>query len=131
MSKHHKQLTERCVTEILLDMLFNLSAGGFHLSNTYTVLSHWLSPHDFNDTYSIWALEVESVVGDQHFAFHSSIVRTDVDDVFIWKHINTNITHSGSDIIMLLVSSEYCNGRNQHTCREEEAEKEKRAVQQR
>ena len=47
--------------------------------------THNHEPFDeFNETYSIWALEVESVVGDQHFAFHSSIEWTDIDDIFIW-----------------------------------------------
>lgn len=43
-------------------------------------------PHDFNETYSIWAFKVESVVSDQHFAFHSAVEWTDVDDFFICEH---------------------------------------------
>ena len=39
-------------------------------------------------TYSVRALKVESVVGYQDFAFHSSIEWTNVDDVFIWKQMN-------------------------------------------
>lgn len=34
-------------------------------------------------TYSFGTFEVETVVGDQHFAFHGSIERTDVNDIFI------------------------------------------------
>lgn len=40
-------------------------------------------------TYSFGAFEVESVVGDQHFAFDGTVEGTDVNDVFIWNQENT------------------------------------------
>lgn len=45
-------------------------------------------------TYCIWTPEVESVVGDQHFAFHRSVEWTDVDDLFVCVNIYSKYSTS-------------------------------------
>lgn len=92
---------------MLLDWLFNHFSGRLELlmadgflglthrhrhtdTQTHTHTHTWATgwPHMSVMTYSVWALKVESVVGYQDFAFHSSTEWTNVDDVFIWKQMN-------------------------------------------